>query len=188
MPRDDRKHWDSKYAAGNPNPTFDPDPLLVQFSHLLNDRGWALDLACGVAHNALFLARRGYDVVAVDTSLTALRYARDAVHRAGLPVHLVAADVDDFVLPAATFAVVIVFRFLNRALVPHIKQSLAPGGLLIYQTFNTNHLRVAPQMRREYVLEPGELKRLLSGLETIATNDSDEISDTLTYWIGKAPR
>ena len=188
MTQSDRERWNRKYAAGNPDPTLEPDSLLVQYAHLLIGKGMALDVACGAGRNALFLARRGYEVVAVDASLLALRYCRAALAGTGLPVHLVAADLDDFVLPPDTFALAIVFRFLNRSLVPQIKQALVPGGLAIYRTLNVNQLRDRPDMRREYLLEPGELARLFADFETIATNDTPDISDKSTYWIGRRPR
>ena len=188
MTQADRERWNRKYAAGNPHPTFEPDPLLVQYAHLLDGRGLALDIACGVGQNALFLARRGYEVVAVDASLVGLRYCRTASAGNGLPLHLVAADLDDFVLPRDTFALAIGFRFLSRPLMPRIKQALAPGGLVIYQTFNVNQLRFAPQMHREYLLEMGELARLFADFDPIATNDARDISGELSYWIGRRPR
>lgn len=188
MTQADRERWDRKYAAGNPHPAFEPNPLLIQNAHLLDGRGWALDVACGVGQNAMFLGRRGYEVVAVDASLPGLRYGRTALASTGLRIHWVAADLDDFVLRRDAFALAIVFRFLSRPLIPRIKQALAPGGLAFYQTFNINQLRFAPQMHREYLLEPGELARMFADFETIATNDTPDISTELSYWIGRRPR
>ena len=186
MSRADRERWNRKYTAGNPNPTFEPEPLLVQYAYLLDGAGMALDVACGVGQNALFLARRGYEVLAVDGSVAGLRYARRALAGTRLPVHLVAADLDDFVFPDRRFAVAVVFRFLSRALWPRINQALVPGGLLIYQTFNVNRLRFT-SMRREYLLEHGELARLGGDYETIATNDSTDNTAEQSYWIGRRP-
>lgn len=185
MSQADRERWDRKYAAGNPNPAFAPSPLLVQNAHLLDGHGLALDVACGVGQNAIFLADRGYEVLAVDSSLIGLRYCRGAIAGTGRRIHLVAADLERFVFPRATFALVIVFRFLNRDLLPHIKETLAPGGLLIYETFNINELQSRPDMTRSYLLEPGELARAFADLECIATNDTAENTAALTHWIGR---
>ncbi len=187
MSRYDRERWDHKYAAGNPNPAFAPNPLLIQYAHLLDGRGLALDLACGVGHNAMFLAERGYAVLAVDGSLTGLRYGRPVIAAKRLPVLLVAADLERFALPAATFAVIVVFRYWERALLPAIKQAVRPGGLVIYETFNVNRLRTAPQMNRAYLLAPGELANLFADFDTLATNDAPNMQAELTYWIGRKP-
>lgn len=187
MSRADRDRWNRKYAAGNPNPALAPEPLLVRYAHLLDGRGTALDVACGVGQNALFLAQRGYEVLAVDASVAGLRHAHAALAGTRLPVQLIAADLDDFVLPRRYFALAVVFRFLSRPLLPRLKQALAPGGLLFYQTFNVNHVRSAPRMRREYLLERGELAGMLGDFETIATNDTADNEAEQSYWIGRRP-
>jgi tellurite methyltransferase len=184
----DRERWDRKYAAGNPHASFAPDPLLVRCAHLLDGRGWALDLACGVGQNAIWLARQQYDVLGVDASLAGLRYGRAAVAETGLRVQFVAADLDEFVLPRDTFTVTIVFRYLDRALFPSLKAALTPGGLIIYQTFNINRLRATPQMARRYLLEPGELARIFADFDVIETNDTPDVREELSYWIGRRPR
>lgn len=187
MSHADRTRWDAKYAAGNPNPAFAPHPLLRRYADLLRGPGWALDLACGVGHNALFLARRGYDVMALDVSFTALRYCQTAAAADALAVHPVVADVDRFALPSRAFVLVTVFRFLDRALIAALKEALAPGGLMIYATFNTNQLRTDRRMNRAYLLEPGELAKTFADFSTIATNDCLYVQDEESYWIGRRP-
>ena len=185
MTRADCARWDNKYAAGNPNPGFVPDPLLVQHAQLLDGKGWALDVACGVGQNALYLARRGYQVVAVDGSYTGLHYCRAALAGSSLRVHLVAADLDRFVLPRDKFALVVVFRYLDRQLISKLKEAVVPGGLVIYQTFNVNRLRATPQMTRSYLLELGELAGMFADFETIETNDTPDNRAELSHWIGR---
>ena len=187
MSQADRKRWEAKYAAGNPNLAFAPDPLLVRHAALLTGGGWALDVACGVGQNAMYLAKRGYEVVAVDGSLTGLRYGRAALAETGLPVHLVAADLDRFVFARDKFAVVIVFRFLARDLFSSLKKTVIPGGLIIYETFNVNRLTSSPQMTRSYLLEPGELAGMFADFDTIETNDTPENRSELSHWIGRRP-
>ena len=188
MSQADCARWDNKYAAGNPNPGFVPDPLLVRHAQHLDGKGWALDVACGVGQNAMYLAQRGYEVVAVDGSYAGLRYCHDALADSHLHVHLVAADLDSFVLPHDKFALVIVFRFLNRGLIPKLKQALAPGGLIIYQTFNVNRLQASPQMTRSYLLEPGELAGMFADFNVIETNDMLDINSELSHRIGRRPK
>jgi len=187
MSRADRDRWERKYAAGNPNPGFAPDPLLVRHNELLTGGGWALDVACGVGQNAMYLAERGYDAVAVDGSFTGLHHCRTALARSNLRVQLVAADLDRFVFLPEVFTLVIVFRFLDRRLIPQLKDALLPGGLMIYQTFNVNRLRSAPQMTRSYLLELGELAGMFQDFVTIDTNDTRDCRDEYSHWIGRRP-
>jgi len=188
MSHADIERWNHKYAAGSPNPAFTPDSILIQYSRLLEGKGLALDVACGVGHNAIYLAQRGYEVLAVDGSLTALRYCRTRLYEMPLSLHLVAADLDQFVPPPSRFALVLVVRFLSRALVPHLKRALTPGGLMIYQTFNRNRLLTNPDFNPDYLLAPGEFHQLFSDFEPIATNDAPEMRDPISFWIGRRPR
>ena len=93
----------------------------------------ALDLACGLAGNAQFLAQRGYPVSAWDSSSAVI----DKV-RAREPSLIAEVAVRDVVLhppEPASFDIIVVARFLDRALCPAISEALKPGGVLFYQTF-----------------------------------------------------
>jgi len=183
----DIERWERKYASGNPNPAFTPDAILSEHAHLLDGQGMALDVACGVGHNALFLARRGYDVIAVDGSLTGLRYCSAQLATTPLPVQLVVADLDQFVPPPKRFTLVLVVRFLSRALIPHLKRALLPGGLLIYHTFNRRRLLLNPDFNPDYLLEPGELRAMFADFEEIASNDMPAMRDPISHFIGRRP-
>lgn len=178
------ERWNAKYFAANPNPRFEPDPLLVELAPRLHG-GMALDVACGVAHNAMFLAEHGYEVLAVDGSLTALRYARERLRERPLPVRLLAVDLDRFAPPAGYFDLIVVVRYLDRNLVSRLVRGLRPGGLLIYKTFNVNYQRERPAFNPDFLLQPGELSRLLGDLEPITTNDGPELRASETYWVGR---
>ena len=182
--RSDLERWNRKYSGGNPHPDFAPDPILTEHAHLLDGVGTALDVACGVGHNAIYLARRGYAVVAVDGSFTGLRYCRNALRGQNLRVSLVNADLENFALPAEYFAVVLVVRYLHRPLIAQLKATLKPGGLMIYRTFNANYLRERPVFNPDYLLKPGELAGFFTDFKCIATNDAPDVTETLSYWIG----
>ncbi len=155
--------------------------------HLLDGKGIALDVACGVGHNAIFLAKRGYDVIAIDGSITGLNYCREAIRASDLRINLVAADLERLSLPPDCFDLVLVIRYLYRPLIAQLKRAVKPGGLVIYQTFNSNHLREKPDFNREYLLEHGELSERFADFQLIATNDSPRLQDSLTYFIGRKP-
>ena len=100
---------------------------------------------------------------------------------------LVAADLERIVLPRDYFDVVLVVRFLYRPLLAQIRNTLKPGGLLIYKTFNTNHLRDKPDFKKEYRLEHGELLGWFSDYAPVAANDSPRVTDTCSFLIGRKP-
>lgn len=185
--REDISRWDEKYRPSNPNPSFDPDPLLTEYNSLLKPGGRSLDMACGVGQNALFLSRLGYQSYAVDGSLVGLRYLREQADLTGLQIHPFTADLDQWTPPIDTFDLIVVIRFLNRALFRDIIDSLRPGGLLIYKTLNMNFLKLRPETRPEYLLGPRELGRAFSGLTCVATNEGQEGKSTTTFFIGTRP-
>ncbi len=185
--RGDIERWNRKYEERNPHPSFEPDSIVVTHQHLLTGCGKALDVACGVGHNAIFLAGLGYHVLGVDGSLIALRLCRDVTRSRDLPLDLLAMDLDTFHPPADYFDVILVVRFLDRKLIPRLKRALRPSGLVIYQTFNRNLLRQRPTFNEEFLLELGELASLFQDLSCITSNDAQDLEESLTHWIGRKP-
>lgn len=152
--------WNARYAySGDSIPP--PAEVLSRFVACLpgtaGDAGRALDLACGRAGNGEWLGARGFEVTAWDASdavIAALR-ARPGSRIA----HPEVRDVVAMPPPANTFDVIVVARFLERALCPAIVAALRPGGVLFYQTFTHGLTNPA------FLLEPGELPALFSELE-----------------------
>jgi SAM-dependent methyltransferase len=172
---EDRQRWDAKWAARGPSFESEANPLLVRYREHLRG-GAALDLACGIGQNALWLAGQGCRVTGVDISPVALARARAEAQARGLVVEFVEADLDTYPLPEEAFDVVAVFRFLERKLFPAIEAALRPGGWLFYQTYNVRRLESRPDTPREYLLEVGELARAFSGLEVVESGEGGELS------------
>jgi 2-polyprenyl-3-methyl-5-hydroxy-6-metoxy-1,4-benzoquinol methylase len=172
--QEDGKRWDEKWSA---NSTFDrePSPLLVRYEEHLSG-GDALDLACGLGQNALWLAEQGYRVTAVDVSRVALERAQAEAQARGLALNFVEADLDTYRLPEKAFDVVTIFRFLDRMLFPAIAAALRPDGWLFYQTYNVRRLKTRPDTAREYLLELGELERPFVGLALVESTDAGSLS------------
>lgn len=132
--------------------------------------GAALELACGTGREAIFTSSCGWDVTAVDALPDALARARElaARHAAALrPIHWLERDLEaetpEF---GSRFDLITVFRYLHRPLLPRLRDWLRPGGSVLYETFTTVHRqRYGRPSRDAHVLLPGELPRLLTGLE-----------------------
>jgi SAM-dependent methyltransferase len=127
-----------------------------------------LDLACGRGRHALAVAERGAHVVAVDRDPEALaELAREARAR-DLPVSCVRADLEGahgLPFAPAGLGAVLVFRYLWRPLAPALAAALAPGGLLLYETFTRDQGKLPYGPRNPaFLLEPGELPRLFPEL------------------------
>jgi tellurite methyltransferase len=158
-----------RYAERDPGEEKPPHPLLVEYAGCAPG-GAALDVACGMGRDALWLAGAGFrPVVAADVSRVALRHCLTAARQRGLAEGLlcVQADLDRFRFPPAAFDLICVFRFLNRGLFPALVRGLKPGGLLIYETFNWRWAEERPDVSPDYLLQPGELLEAFGRLDVV---------------------
>ena len=141
-----------------------------------------MDLACGRGQNAIWLASRGYRVLAVDISSVALRIAqteadaRELSHR----IRFQAVDLDEWSLPPASFDLIVIFRFLDRRLFGSIREGLRPGGLLYYSTRHLGALARYPAANEAYLLRPGELRSAFSGWMTLHDEEGAEDAQLIT--------
>ena len=179
--------WNEKYRAASNAAPAQPDDLLVEHQALLLRNARVLDLACGAGANAIFAAQCGCRVAGVDASLEGLRIAARRAREANLVLSLLNADLESWRPPPERFDLVMVFRYLNRALMPSLQSAIRPGGVLIYKTFNRNFLQQKADMNPEYLLQPGELALCFATLDEIAANDGAASQEVFSWWIGTKP-
>lgn len=179
QPRDDPGRvglWDQRDRATEAEPR--PAAVLADWGHLLPPGGRALDLACGLGGNALWLAERGFRVVAWDISPVAIGRLRDLVLSRGLDLEAEVRDLTARPPEPDTFDLIVVSHFLERSLAPAIAAALRPGGLLYYQTFNREPVSGRGPSNPAYRLAPNELLRLFDGLRVRLYRDEGRQGDT----------
>ena len=161
------KEWDERYREGRGMPE-EPSALLVQNQALLPAGGRALDIAMGSGRNALYLASLGFRVTGVDVSTVAVELCREKAARLGLAVEAIVADLEDYRLPVDTYDIIVNFHYLQRSLAGPIVRALRRGGLLIFESFTVNQLQYSYGPKDPaFLLRPGELREMFSGLETL---------------------
>ncbi len=178
----DARRWDARYRARGANARFDADARLDRLAERLGPPARALDLACGTGGNALWLAARGWRALGVDISIEALRLARREAVARGLDVNWLVTDAANPPWRAGSFQLIVVTRYLDRALFAPLTQWLAPGGVLFYATFNVQHLARHPGFNPDYVLRLGELDAAFSALTRLDGNDGPSLDDS-TSWL-----
>jgi SAM-dependent methyltransferase len=143
----DRDEWDARYAAQTTVWGAEPNRFVAQECAELAP-GRALDLACGEGRNAVWLARRGWQVTAVDFSRVAVDKARAlaAAHGVEDAVTLVVGDVVEWVPPARAFDLVVVAYLQvpgddRRVVWPRAAEAVAPGGTLLVVGHDSRNLR-----------------------------------------------
>jgi SAM-dependent methyltransferase len=170
-------NWNARYQeiAGVPQAAY----VLWENQHLLPATGRALDLACGLGGNALLLAARGLDTWAWDISDIAVARVQAAAQQRGVTLHAEVRDVVACPPCAESFDVIVVSRFLERALVPALMEALRPAGLLFYQTFTQVTVGdVKGPMNPAYRLAPQELFRLFHPLRILVYREEGSVGDT----------
>ncbi len=151
----------------------EPASAWVQrWSHLAPAGQAVLDVACGQGRHLRWFAGRGHPVVGIDRSSQALAAV-------GLPAgswQSVLADIEGgpWPLPGQRFAAVVVTNYLWRDLLPTLVDSVAPGGVLIYETFSLGQASVGKPSRADFLLRPGELLEACTPLRVVAYEDGHE--------------
>lgn len=151
--------------------TENPSAWLQRWAHLIAPDSRVLDVACGAGRHMRWLAAQGHTVCGVDRN-------PDAVALAQAFGEVTCADIENGPWPFAEqiFGCVVVTNYLWRPLLPHILQTVAPGGVLIYETFAAGNETVGKPSRPDFLLQPGELLRASEGLRVVAYEDGFEAS------------
>jgi 2-polyprenyl-3-methyl-5-hydroxy-6-metoxy-1,4-benzoquinol methylase len=152
-----------------------PSPFIVEWlERIAGERGpstrdlRALDVAMGRGRHALPLARAGFRTFGIDVNLEAVRAAMAEGQREGVRIEGWCADLTQHPLPRGRFDLVVVSRYLQRDLFPPLQAALAPGGVMIYETFTTHQRALdRPPTSADHLLEAGELRERFEGLELL---------------------
>jgi len=138
-----------------------------RWSHLIAPEQSVLDIACGQGRHMKWFAQQGHTVTGIDRSVEAIETAA----RFG---QVILADLENDPWPlqdnlhVQQFGAVVVTNYLWRPLFPLIAASLAPGGLLIYETFAAGNETVGRPRRADFLMEPRELLHAFASLRIVA--------------------
>lgn len=165
----DRDRWNDRYLAQTElaGPPFALEPV----AHLLPAEGLAIDLAGGDGAGAQYLAERGLSPVLVEVSDVALRQAMGRTFPDGGQLETVNLDLSQSslaeVLAVAAqgrpVAVVICLHYLQPGLLVSVASDLPAGATFVCAIATTTNLERNERPSRRFLLEPGELRRLVLG-------------------------
>jgi SAM-dependent methyltransferase len=146
-----------------------PSPWVHRWAPLIAAGGRVLDLACGSGRHARSLASIGRRVDAVDRDPACIE------ELAGVPnITAICADLESGAWPFhdERYAAVVVTNYLHRPLFPLLVDAVAPGGVLIYETFAAGNERYGRPSNPAFLLRPGELLDAVRGrLRVVAYED-----------------
>ena len=140
-----------------------------RWSHLVRPHGSVLDVACGRGRHAKWFYQLNHPLALVDRS-------HDAIESIAIPdgaCEKVVADIENGPWPFTDrqFDGVVVTNYLWRPLLPTLLASLAPGGVLIYETFTEGNETVGKPSRPDFLLRQGELLEVCKDLRVVAFED-----------------
>jgi SAM-dependent methyltransferase len=141
-----------------------PSIWVKRFLPLIKPGGLVLDVAAGSGRHVRLLRDRGFAVCAVDRDTTALL----AFAGPGCEVRRIDLETDDNWQLGDDYDGIIVTNYLHRPLLPAIGRALAPGGVLIYETFAHGNERFGPPRNPDFLLRPGELPEAFATLTVVA--------------------
>ena len=159
-----RAVWNERHAISNEVGT--PDAVVVRASTLVQ-HGTALDIACGKGRNALYLARSGFRVLALDFSDVAI------AGLVGVDPNLTGevADLEQVSLPQEAFDLICNIRYLQRSLFPSIITALKPGGVFAASIAMEDDDPLVKPMNASYLLRCGELRAAFAALEVLVDEE-----------------
>lgn len=144
-----------------------PSPWVCRWAPLIRPAGRVLDLACGSGRHVRWLAAQGFAVTAIDRDPAAVAPLRGIAD-----VRVADLEDADWPLPAdERFDAVVVTNYLWRPRWLQLRQALADGGVLIYETFAAGNERFGKPSRSEFLLQPGDLLELACGWHVVAYED-----------------
>lgn len=162
----DQQKWNSKYQNATSVPAV-PSAVLVGLADLLPRSGRAIDVAGGAGRNAIWLSQHGLDVTLADVSAVGLQLATERAKAAGISFTPLQVDLEEQPFPTGPWDLIVSVCYLQRQLFSAYPRVLAPGGLLVVIQPTVTNLEKHDKPPRPFLLEVGELPRLVPGLEIV---------------------
>ena len=165
-------------------PETPPSPWVVSHAAQVNEGTGStgstgrniLDLASGGGRHSKLFLDRGCRVTAVDIDLSAMQPLAENPN-----LTLVKADLEaeaaQWPLADRQFDGVVVTNYLWRPLLGHIRDAIAPGGVLIYETFAVGNEAFGQPRNPDFLLQPGELLDHFHGPLTVVAYEFGPINN-----------
>lgn len=135
------------------------NPRLQNLSVYLNG-GKALDIACGLGANSLFLASMSYQVEAIDISDVAINFVQDQARNNGFTIHTRVCDLTEPNRIAGkknSINLVVMTYYLDRSLFPFVKSLVQQDGYFFMETFYQTPQNQNEGVSNQYKLQSNEL-------------------------------
>jgi rhodanese-related sulfurtransferase len=153
-----------------------PSSWLIENADLLPRGGKVLDVACGRGRHALLMASAGFEVRAIDRNPEAIEFLKTTAERLNLHIDAAVVDLETNPPPdlsSPQYDVILVFNYLHRALMPALREAVAPGGRIFYETFTTRQAERGHPRNPDFLLRKGELVESMAPLQIVRSREGD---------------
>lgn len=165
----------------------EPSPFLVESLPLLPAKGRVLDLAMAEGRNAVFMAKKGYQVEGVDISEVAIRRAKRLARENKVRIKTIIADLANYQIKPDSYDVILVIYYLDRRLIPAMKKGLKKGGVIVFENHTEGNLKYDKTEPKEYLLGVGELRKLFSDFQVLKYREEDSGKEVSAALVARKP-
>jgi len=136
--------WDERYNTEEYVYGTKANDFLIERCHAI-PKGNVLSLAEGEGRNAVFLAKQGYTVTAIDSSLTGIIKGQQLAKKNGVEIEFIHTDINDYDLGENKWdGIVSIFFPLSAlprvALYDKVIRALKPKGVLLIEAYTPQQL------------------------------------------------
>jgi len=167
MASDDAARWNERYRSSIQYQTKTARKLLKDHIHLLPTTGLALDIATGLGHDSYLISQHGLTVFGIDIAFEALRKVKSKCPE----LRLILADLEEYPITKFHPDVIINFYYYQPSLLPHLINSLKPGGFFLFETFTQPMLQIKPELNPAHLVDPDDFASTTSNLDIIFMHD-----------------
>lgn len=172
MSQDVATFWNQRFAAEDYIYGTAPNDFLAQQYLRIPAGGKVLSLGEGEGRNAVFLARLGYEVTALDAAEQGVAKIRRLAQQYGVSVTTIHADLQDYVIEASAWdGILSIFchlpSVLRQLVNMQIVSGLKPGGVLLLEGYTPRQLAFASGGPKDIdlLLEPDAMRKELAELQ-----------------------
>ncbi|MGJ7913236.1 class I SAM-dependent methyltransferase [Neobacillus sp. LXY-1] len=170
---DSKLKWNSKYKQKLEQlEKLEPNLQIKRVTNYLRG-GTALDLACGLGGNSVFLARLNYQVQAIDISEEAIQFLQQKAENENLSIVPVVKDLTEWKDINQKYDLVVIMYYLDRLLFPRVKTIIKENGYFFMETYYQvpNHLNNG--ISDQYKLKSKELLEVFKDWNVILFEENE---------------
>lgn len=188
---DERSRWNALYRKRDYVSGTEPLSFLRENADLMPRGGRALVIPMEEGRNAVFVAKQRFQVDGVDYSDVALQKAKRLAWKNGVASNLQAinADLNFYEIPREQYDLIVDVELHRDRLIPEIKAGLKRGGMVFYEGHTVEQIANAKgkTLRRDYLLEKGELREAFRDFEILYYRESNDGRRAVASLIARKP-